>query len=203
MQAVNVYGVREKDKNYILNIEFLNKFDINLFCTSHDNVFGDNIIYGIKISYDEIKKGIKKSNRIILSKFTKYISNTFNKRFDQPIAIPAFYKANIDKNEFKFDYSYDKYKGEIINEYLIQGSFHLKYCRFDENSMNFILENFKVNTLLYNYEIIRIQLENISDINSYKLDILIKTIGNKVEEWLEKIKQESIKYSDLNNLKII
>lgn len=208
MQAVNVYGIKEYDLNYILNVDFLKKFHIDIFCTTYDIDFSkgkgscNNIIYGVKIGYNEIKEGINKSNKIILSKFRNYVLNKYKKQFQQPILTTAFYNIKIDKKDFDFDFTYDKYKNELIKEYSITCNLHIKYCRYNENGILKIKEIFKFYTLKYNYEFISFNINKDSDKDIYYINILIKIIDNKKEKWIEQIINECDKYTVFNDLKI-
>ncbi len=192
MQAVNIYGVRELNDYYILNNDFLNKFNINIFCGTYNNNVGNNIIYGVKIGYDEIKSGIKKSNRMILSRLSKFVLKKFNKSFESPFVSVGFYNANIDKKEFKYDYAYDKYQDIKVKEYTISGNLFIKYCRFNKNAINEIKEIFKYNSLKYNYELMVFKVSNNAEKHGFYINILIKVIDNKAEEWYKKIKREDV-----------
>lgn len=196
MQAVNVYGIREYDSNYILNVDFLKKFNIDIFCTSYvpstmqisegNKYICNDIIYGVKIGYNEIKDGINKSNKIILSKFRNYVLNKYKKEFQSPIITTAFYNIKIDKKDFNFDFTYDKYKNELIKEYSITCNLHIKYCRYNENCILKIKEIFKIYTLKYNYEFISFNINKDSDKDIYYIKILIKIIDNKKKNGLNK-----------------
>lgn len=214
MQAVNVYGVKEYDLNYILNIDFLKKFHIDIFCTSYNNIptsmqisegnesIANNIIYGVKIGYNEIKEGINKSNKIILSKFSRYVLNNFKKEFKSPFITTAFYNIKIDKKDFNFDFTYDKYKNKLIKEYSITCNLYIKYCRYNENGILKIKEIIKFYTLKYNYEFISFNINKDSDKDIYYLNILIKIIDNKKDKWIEQIINDTKKYTTFNDLKI-
>lgn len=201
IKAITVCGVYDNtEENKILNKEFLAKFNMQAYCTSYsiNKGIGSDIVYGIQCYV------VRESDRMMVENFIGYVKDNFNIDIDnEPRECLALTNVPIDMDEYDLDYTYDKFEGKEVKEYVITGTVYMERDNIDNvYRSEFVEEIFKIETILHEYELKYIQFDNDSDIDSYWVDICVKVGDDKVDEWFEKIKEQAKEYCSIDDLKI-
>ena len=200
--VLGFYEDCDEDDNKYLNVEFLNKFDINIYGTYIENNRAD-IIYGIPVSLKQINTKTFNTEQSKIDKFINHMKDKYNMVYRSPFltSVIDYYNSDVlikDNTEVNLDYTYDPFNGLEVKKYIIYGTMYFKGDIHEDSSM--VEDIIKYETFKYGYKFKWFQLDNDSDHNSYYMDMYILITGD-IEEWIEKIKQSTEQYVWYKDLK--
>ncbi len=193
----------EYDNKY-LNVEFLNKFDIQIYGTYIEDNRAD-IIYGIPVSIGQINTNTFNTEQSKIDKFINYMKDKYNMVYRSPFltSVIDYYNSDVlikDNTEIDLDYTYNPFNGLEVKKYIIDGTMYFKGDIHENSSM--VKDIIKYETFKYCYKFKWFQLDNDSDHNSYYMNICLLITGD-IEEWVEKIKQNTKQYVWYKDLKFM
>ncbi len=203
LKSTLVLGFHEDNEyngefNAYLNKEFLNKFEIDIYYTYIEEDFNKvHFIYGIPINLSQFIDKNYKSEQAKINKFIKYMKDKYNMNYRSPFVTDAISWYNTNKKlknkvEFDIDYTYDPFNGMGIKRYGLSGTMYMKADSYKDS--NIVEDIFKLEAFNYGYTYEWFQLDTDSCPNSYWMMIEINTVGDKVEEWFDKIKEKTKNY---------